>query len=164
MYAKIVIPIIFFPFLAMLARSSANQWQNHPSCNLLYPNSMVIMMSMLMENLRRSKEYWSLIEDGVVVAPANATAKQRKTNDESKLKDLKAKKYLFEAITSIWISMRQKYQGSTKVKRAQLQALRRELEILAMKETESVDAYFSRTLTIANKMTAHGETMDQIKV
>jgi hypothetical protein len=57
--------------------------------------------------------------------------------------------------------MRQKYQGSTKVKRAQLQALRREFEVLNMKDNETVDEYFSRTLAIANKMTAHGETMDQ---
>ncbi|MCI39450.1 homeobox-leucine zipper protein HDG8-like, partial [Trifolium medium] len=27
---------------------------------------------MLMENLLRSKEYWGLIENGVVIAPANA--------------------------------------------------------------------------------------------
>ncbi|MCH86730.1 retrovirus-related Pol polyprotein from transposon TNT 1-94 [Trifolium medium] len=111
--------------------------------------------TMLMENLLRSKEYWSLIEDGVV-----------------------AKNYLFQAIDrtiletilnrdsarEIWESMRQKYQGSTKVKRAQLQALRREFEIFAMKDNESVDDYFSRTLAIANKITAHGERMDQIKV
>ncbi|MCI52991.1 retrovirus-related Pol polyprotein from transposon TNT 1-94, partial [Trifolium medium] len=57
--------------------------------------------------------------------------------------------------------MKRKYQGSTKVKRAQLQALRREFEVLAMQENESVDDYFSRTLIIANRMTAHGERMEQ---
>ncbi|MCI21955.1 retrovirus-related Pol polyprotein from transposon TNT 1-94 [Trifolium medium] len=60
--------------------------------------------------------------------------------------------------------MRRKYQGSTKVKHAQLQALRREFEVLAMKDSESVDEYFARTLTIANKMTAHGERLDQTAV
>ncbi|MCI54157.1 retrovirus-related Pol polyprotein from transposon TNT 1-94, partial [Trifolium medium] len=59
----------------------------------------------------------------------------------------------------IWDSMRTKYQGSTKVKRAQLQALRREFEILAMKETESINDYFARTLSIVNKMTAQGQRM-----
>ncbi|MCI22396.1 retrovirus-related pol polyprotein from transposon TNT 1-94, partial [Trifolium medium] len=34
---------------------------------------------MLMENLLRSKEYWGLIENGVVIAPANPTAEQRWT-------------------------------------------------------------------------------------
>ncbi|XP_028193138.1 uncharacterized protein LOC114378696 [Glycine soja] len=57
--------------------------------------------------------------------------------------------------------MKQKFQGSTRVKRAQLQALRKDFEILQMKEGETVNAYFSRTLTIANKMKAHGESMSE---
>jgi hypothetical protein len=60
--------------------------------------------------------------------------------------------------------MKRKYQGSTKVKRAQLQALRREFEILTMKESETVDEYFSRTLAIVNRMSAHGERMEQVGV
>jgi hypothetical protein len=54
--------------------------------------------SMLMENLLRSKEYWSLIETGVITAPTNATAEQRKAADNNKLCDLKVKNYLFQAI------------------------------------------------------------------
>lgn len=42
-----------------------------------------------------------------------------------------------------------------------MQALHREFEILCMKEGEIVEEYFTRTLTIANKMRAHGEKMDQ---
>jgi hypothetical protein len=53
--------------------------------------------AMLMENLLRSKEYWSLIETGIIVAPANATQEQLKEVEESKLKDLKAKNYLFQS-------------------------------------------------------------------
>ncbi|MCI37130.1 homeobox-leucine zipper protein HDG8-like [Trifolium medium] len=48
--------------------------------------------SMLMENLLCSKEYWSLIENGVTVAPANARADQQRLANESKLRDLKVKK------------------------------------------------------------------------
>jgi hypothetical protein len=134
--------------------------------------------SMLMENLLRSKEYWSLIENGVFTAPPNATADQRRLADESKLRDLKVKNYLFQSIDrsiletilvrdtarDIWEAMKRKYQGSTKVKRAQLQSLRRDFEILAMGEDESVTDYFARTLAIANKMTSHGERMEQVTV
>ncbi|PNX99782.1 copia-type polyprotein [Trifolium pratense] len=134
--------------------------------------------SMLMENLIRSKEFWDLIETGVVTAPTNATAEQRKIAEESKLRDLKVKNYLFQSIDrsiletilnretakDIWDAMRRKYQGSTKVKRAQLQTLRREFEILAMGEDESVNEYFARTLAIANRMTAHGERIEQVMV
>lgn len=66
-----------------------------------------------------------------------------------------------EIAQAIWESMRQKYQGSTKVKRAQLQALRREFEVLGMKEGEKVDEYFARILIVANKMKEHGERMKQ---
>jgi hypothetical protein len=134
--------------------------------------------SMLMENLLRSKEYWNLIEVGVTIAPENATEEQQRVANESKLTDLKVKNYLFQSIDrsiletilvrdtakDIWEAMRRKYQGSTKVKRAQLQALRREFEVLAMGESETVDEYFARTLTIANKMTSHGERLEQVAV
>lgn len=57
----------------------------------------------------------------------------------------------------IWDSMKLKYQGSTQVKRAQLQALRKDFEILHMKTGELVNEYFSHTLTTANKMKANEE-------
>ena len=56
--------------------------------------------AMLMENFLRSKEYWSLVETGISVASAGKTpteAQQRQI-DEQKLKDLKAKNYLFQAL------------------------------------------------------------------
>ncbi|MCH81218.1 retrovirus-related pol polyprotein from transposon tnt 1-94, partial [Trifolium medium] len=132
----------------------------------------------LMENLLRSKEYWSLIENGIIVASANATQEQIKAADESRLKDLKVKNYLFQSIDrsilemilerntsrDIWESMRRKYQGSNKVKQAQLQSLRRDFEVLCMKEDESVNDFFARTLAIANKMTAHGERLTESKI
>jgi len=57
--------------------------------------------------------------------------------------------------------MKQKFEGSTRVKRAQLQALHKDFEILYMKEGETVNAYFSRTLAIANKMKVYGESMGE---
>jgi len=135
--------------------------------------------SMLMENFLRSKEYWTLIENGIpAVAEGVMTEAQKKTIDDLQLKDLKTKNYLFQAIDrslletilkrdtakDIWDSLRQKYQGTTRVKRAQLQALRKEWETLQMKTGESVNEYFARTLTIANKKRIHGEKMDDVAV
>lgn len=134
--------------------------------------------AMRMENLLRSKEYWQLVETGVLTIEDGIvpTTEQKETIAAQKLKDLKVKNYLFQAIDrtimetildkesskSIWDSMKQKYHGTTRVKRAQLQALRRDFEVLQMKEGETVDAYFARTLTIANKMKNHGEKMEQV--
>jgi hypothetical protein len=121
-----------------------------------------------------------LIEIGITAAAEGSSLSeiQQKTYEDQKLKDLKAKNYLFQAIDrsiletilkkdtvkEIWDSLKQKYQGTTRVKRAQLQALRKEFEVLHMKVAESVNDYFGRTLTIANKMRTHGEQMNDVVI
>lgn len=129
---------------------------------------------------------WDLVEDGIPSSDTSSTSAdkrspsssaaseaQRKNVEAAKLKDLKVKNYLFQAIEreiietildkgtskAIWDSMKQKYQGSTKVKRAQLQTLRKEFEMLNMKEGEKVDSFLARTLTVVNKMKVNGEMM-----
>lgn len=87
-----------------------------------------------MENFLRSKEYCTLVETGIV-EPASETIPtevQRKTLEDQRLKDLMTKNYLFLAIDrsilktiinkdtakDIWDSMKKKYQGTARVKRA----------------------------------------------
>ncbi|KAL5571277.1 hypothetical protein UlMin_020874 [Ulmus minor] len=60
--------------------------------------------------------------------------------------------------------MKKKYQGSSRVKRAQLQALRRDFETLQMKEGESITDYCARTMGIINKMRFHGEKMEDLAI
>nr|KYP41774.1 hypothetical protein KK1_036831 [Cajanus cajan] len=133
--------------------------------------------SMTMENFLRSKEMWHLIEEGIPTSTPGTvlTEAQRKTIEEAKLKDLKVKNFLFQAIAreiletilnkatskEIWSSMQRKYQGSTRVKRAQLQALRREFKLHTMKEGESVDNYIGRLLHVVTKMKSNGEVMEE---
>lgn len=95
-----------------------------------------------------------------------------------KLKDLKAKNYLFQSLDKsilrtitkkdtskqLWDSMKMKYQGNDRVRRAQLNRLRREFEVLAMKQGESVNDYFGRVMTIANDMRNCGEDMTDVKI
>ena len=131
----------------------------------------------LMENFLRSKQYWNLVEQGIAKVADGAvfSAEDAKVREEQKLKDLKIKNYLYQAIDreildtilndetskDIWDSMKQKFQGSTRVKRAQLQALRREFEMLQMKEGETVNSYFAHTLKIAKSMKACGENIGE---
>ena len=136
--------------------------------------------SMLMENFLRSKELWGLVETGYEETTSGSvqTDAQRKKLEELKLKDLKMKKILFQAIDrtiletilvkktskQIWDSMTKKFGGSARVKRSHLQALRKEFEILEMKTREGVSEYFSRVLSVANKMRTYGEQMQDVKV
>ena len=98
--------------------------------------------------------------------------------EELKLKDLKLKNFLFQAIdrailetilvkktsNQIWDSMTKKFEGSSRVKRSHLQALCIEFEILEMKTGEGVFEYFSRVLSMVNKMRTYGEKMQDVKV
>lgn len=138
--------------------------------------------SMLMENLLRSKEYWSIVETGYTEPPLAEKEKlgaaEKKSLEELKLKDLKAKNYLFQSIDKsilktiiqkdtskqLWDSMKRKYQGNKRVQRAQLQTLRRDFEILEMKSGESVNEYFSKVMLVANDMRNAGEDMPDVKI
>ena len=80
--------------------------------------------------------------EGMVLSTA-----QRAVVEATLLKDLKAKNYLFSSIDKsilktitnkttareLWLSMKMKCQGNARVQKSQLQALRRNFEILEMK-------------------------------
>ncbi|XP_073261539.1 uncharacterized protein [Populus alba] len=121
--------------------------------------------SMLMENFLRFKEYWNLVETRIIAAAegVDPSKAQHKQIDEQKFKD-KCKILKKDTAKDIWDSLKQKYQGTARVKRAQLQALRKEFETLHMKAAESVNDYFGRTLIIANKMRIHGECMKDVVI
>ncbi|KAH0678451.1 hypothetical protein KY284_019536 [Solanum tuberosum] len=136
--------------------------------------------SMLMENFLQSKEYWPIVEDGIG-APAEGEAltnAQKAEFEARKLKNLKTKNYLFQAIDrpiletilcketskDIWDSMKKKYQSTAREKHAQLQALRRDFETLQMKKGESVMSYCAKTMEISNKMRFHGEKMTDVTI
>ena len=133
-----------------------------------------------MENFLRSKEYWQVVETGVSAAAddTNLSEEQQKMIADQRLKDLQAKNYLFQAIDrsiletildkgtskGIWDSMKKKFQGNARVKRAQLQALRKDFEILHMKDGETISDYFSHTLTITNKLRFLGEILNDVTI
>ncbi|KAJ1443275.1 hypothetical protein SESBI_00570 [Sesbania bispinosa] len=56
--------------------------------------------SLLMENLLRSKGYWSLVETGYAEPSkgVESTEVQKKELEDLMMKDLKVKNYLFQAI------------------------------------------------------------------
>ena len=64
----------------------------------------------------------------------------------------------------IWDSMRRKYQGSTRVKRAQLQAVRRDFEILQMQKGEMVNDYIDKVMSLASQMRMHGDSITDVAV
>lgn len=60
--------------------------------------------------------------------------------------------------------MKKKYQGTSRTKRQQLQALRSEFETFRMKSRKSVTHYFSRTMAIVNKMRIHDDKTKDVLI
>lgn len=60
--------------------------------------------------------------------------------------------------------MKKKFKGNARAKRSHLQALCREFETLEMKTGEGVYEYFSRVLSVVNKMRIYGEQMQDVTV
>lgn len=95
-----------------------------------------------------------------------------------KLKDLKVKNYLFQVndrtvldtilkkdtANDIWDAMKKIFEGNARVKRSHLQALCRDFEALEMRSGKGVTKYFSRVMTVANKMRIYGKDMQDVKV
>ncbi|KAF2285423.1 hypothetical protein GH714_004283 [Hevea brasiliensis] len=136
--------------------------------------------SELMENLLRAKGLWNLVEKGFTEPTEReklTEAQQAELND-ARTKDYQVKHYLFQAIdrtvfeqildrrTSkiVWDSLKRKFGGNQKVKKSLLNALRRDFEVLEMKNEETITEYFARVMLVANKMRSNGEEMPDKKI
>ena len=136
--------------------------------------------SELMENLLCAKGLWSLVEEGntELAEGIEVTAALKRNLEEFKMKDHQVKHYLFQAIDrvvfeqilnrktskNIWDSMKKKFGGNERVKRSLLQTLRRDFEVLEMKNEENIDDYFGRVMVVSNKMRSNGEDMSESKI
>nr|GFA82250.1 hypothetical protein [Tanacetum cinerariifolium] len=134
----------------------------------------------MMENFLRAKQLWKLINPGIteLVAGIAVSEAQKKRLEELKMADLQVKHYLYQAIDrvtfeqildrstskAIWDSMKKRYARNERVKRSMLQKLRRDFEVLEMKNDETIPNYFGRVLSISNQMRSNGEEMTDTKI
>ncbi|GAU40215.1 hypothetical protein TSUD_397430 [Trifolium subterraneum] len=107
--------------------------------------------------------------------PANATEKQRTTFREAQKKDSKALFLIHQCVDSkvfekiayattskdAWDILQKSYGGDAKVKKVKLQALKRQFELLEMKNDEAVAEYFTRVETLTNQMKNCGSTLSE---
>ena len=63
-----------------------------------------------------------------------------------------------------WDTLQNSYQGTSKVKLVRLQMLRRDFENLQMSNSETINDFFTRALSIVNQIKSHGDTLDDQKV
>jgi hypothetical protein len=118
---------------------------------------------------------WDCVETGFIELDANAvavmTVVQRKTLEELKQKEGKAKSYILVSLDDsifpkiigaktakeAWDILKLSYKGNYKVKTVRLQTLRTQFETLKMSESESVDQFMTKVMGIMNRLRINGE-------
>ncbi|GAA0171650.1 hypothetical protein LIER_25633 [Lithospermum erythrorhizon] len=136
--------------------------------------------SELMENLLKAKGLWDMVERGFVelLDGALLNDNQQALLNEARTRDHQVKHYLFQAIDRtifeqildrrtakiIWDSMKRKFGGNDRVKKALRNSLRREFELLEMKKEENIGDYFGRVNMVCNKLRSNGEDMNDSKI
>ncbi|TXG48236.1 hypothetical protein EZV62_027530 [Acer yangbiense] len=133
-----------------------------------------------MRSYLKSFGLWEyLAEDKQVPAlRANPTIAQIKQYEEEKMKRDKVVTCLHSALKDsvftsimhletakeIWDELKERYEGSERVKNVKMLTLKREFEMLKMKESESVKDYSSKLSELVNQMRLYGETVEDYKV
>ena len=63
-----------------------------------------------------------------------------------------------------WDTLETAYQGLNKVNTSKLNILRRDFESMSMKDTESVESFYTRVVGMINQLKSHGETIANLRV
>ena len=127
-----------------------------------------------------SQDLWELVEYGLE-EPADEQAFNALTQTEKDLlkcnrkKDSKSIFYLYQAVherifprisaakksKDAWDTFQKAYQGMEKVKKSKLQLMRRDFEVICMKESDTIDSFFTFLIGLVTQMRSHGETVEE---
>ncbi|XP_026378463.1 uncharacterized protein LOC113272887 [Papaver somniferum] len=126
-----------------------------------------------------SQDLWKIIETGVDGdTTTNLTEEQRTQLKEKKQKDAKALYTLQSAVDDTifprimgattakeaWAKLKEEFQGNEKVRTIKLQTLRRDLENIKMKDSETARNFYCRVKDIVNQMNIYGEVIADKKL
>lgn len=112
-----------------------------------------------MKVLYGSQELREILENGFI-EPQDQVALTRQQNNELKenhKKDKKAYEFPQQIQNGTWNTLQSTCQVKDKVKMLRLQALRSEFYTLKMKNSELMEEYFNRVLSIINQLKVNGE-------
>jgi ubiquinone/menaquinone biosynthesis C-methylase UbiE len=121
---------------------------------------------------------WEIIENGYVepvdqVAYNSLTQAKKDVLKDQRKKDGKTLFYIHQAMhesilprvssakqdKEAWDILKNSYQGMEKVKTSRLKILKRDFETLSMKDTDSIDSFYTHVIGMINKIKSHGETI-----
>ena len=63
-----------------------------------------------------------------------------------------------------WDTLQTAYQGMDKVKTIKLQLMRRDFEVICMKESDTIDSFFTLIIGLVTRMRSHGEKVEERRI
>ena len=97
---------------------------------------------------------------------------------DNRKKDSKYLFYLFQSVhesifprieavknsKEAWDILKTSYQGMEKVKTTKLQMMKRDFETLSMKDSDSIDSFFTHVVGLVTQIRSHGETLEERRI
>ena len=139
--------------------------------------------SLTMKVLFRGQDVWKIVQHGYVeladmTAYNNLTHVEKDVLREQRKKDGKALFYIHQAMhesilrrvasitnaKKVWDTLETTYQGLDKEKTSKLYILRRDFESLSMKDSETIDTFYTRVVGLINQLKSHGEAIEERRV
>ena len=135
--------------------------------------------SVKMQAYLKGSLLWEAVEKEMETdLPVNRTLNQIKTYEERVSRKFRALSTLHAAVDEtiftrimacetakqVWDKLRMEFQGSDKTKQMQLFNLRKEFELLRMKEAENVKAYIDRVMKVVNQIRLMGEELPEKRI
>ncbi|XP_048235720.1 uncharacterized protein LOC125371225 [Ricinus communis] len=128
----------------------------------------------------KSLGLWEIVEHNSLVPPlrADPTIAQIKYHEEERMKRHKAVTTIYsalpdcvftkimqlEAAKDIWDELEKQYEGDARDKIVRILTLKREFELLKMKDNETVKEYSTKVLGLINQMRLYEEDIQDYKV
>ena len=128
-----------------------------------------------MKTLFCSQGIWDLIEKGFNEPQDESTLTQDENDklQDNKKKDAKVSFLIQQSLDEsifpkvcapkkseiAWDILETAYQGTSKVKIAKLQTLRRDFENLCMKDLESIDQFLNQVMNVVNQIRSYGDDL-----
>ena len=126
-----------------------------------------------MKTLFMSQDVWDLVENGFDEPPV-----EKDQLKELKKMDAKALLFIQQGVGNnifprimraskakeAWDILQQEFQGDKRTRSVKLQALRRELENMKMKENETLNEFSSKFMELVNQMKSYGEEISDKRI
>lgn len=125
-----------------------------------------------MITILKIQKLWDIIENGVtLVSSSESTPLSTRERDDRVMKDMMALQTLQSAVSDsifpriapasnakeAWNALEMEFLGSSQVRVINLLSLRREYENLKMEESETINDFTTKLITMSNQLRVHGE-------